>query len=213
MAGLSNGGELNRSVIQEYWKKISTTQSNRWTGEEMLAYDIKLVNELSKHPKSVLDLGSGSGDLSRCLISKETQLVAVDFEPNFARFFLDERMEFIPCEVLSYSTAMRFDLVLAFGLVTHFDSTEEEQLYRMISGTLDVNGMAIVKNQVSTGSEDLYFNGFSDKLSSTYSARYPSILSQEQLLRKSFRNVVVHRYPTKFQNHPETIHAAFSCWN
>jgi SAM-dependent methyltransferase len=176
-----------------------------------LNYDIDLVKSLSPSPKSVLDLGCGSGELSKALISIGGHLTAVDFEKGFARFFPGPKEEFFCSDVVSFEIEKEFDLILAFGLVTHLDPQSETQLYLNISKMLAPGGIALIKNQVSLGTEDFVFNGYSEKLKVHYSARYPSVATQSERLDPMFEDVSIHMYPQEHQHQKDTHHVLFIC--
>jgi cyclopropane fatty-acyl-phospholipid synthase-like methyltransferase len=209
--GHSDAGKLDKELIRKFWEIQSKSNSNRWTGSQLLQYDIEIVKSLSHSPKSILDLGCGSGELSKSLIPVDGNLTAVDFEKGFARFFAGPNMEFFCSDVASFEIKKEFDLILAFGLVTHLDTQSEKRLYANISKLLGPGGVALVKNQVSLGNEDFVFNGYSEKLKMIYSARYPSLATQAGILEAMFRNVSIHKYPQEHQHQKDTQHVLFSC--
>ena len=207
----TDSGKLDKELIRKFWETQSKTNSNRWTGSHLLNYDIDLVKSLSPSPKSVLDLGCGSGELSKAVISIDGHLTAVDFEKGFARFFSGSHEEFLCSDVASFDIEKEFDLILAFGLVTHLDPHSENKLYLNISKLLAPRGIALIKNQVSLGTEDFVFNGYSEKLKMDYSARYPSVATQSERLAPMFKDVSIHTYPQEHQQHKDTQHVLFIC--
>jgi cyclopropane fatty-acyl-phospholipid synthase-like methyltransferase len=201
----------NPSDIQRaFWGAKAGESSSRWTEPKLLDWEIELLNNQWGKDGSILDLGSGSGDLSRALAGGNQKLVAVDFEVGFRRHFTSISHEFIESEVEKYLTREKFSLILLTGVITCLTHEKESSVYSNISSMVSGDGLVFVKNQVSNGKEKV-FNGFSESLSSDYWARYPNLEDQKVLLESFFDRVDVVFYPEIFNKHEDTVHVGFFC--
>lgn len=204
---------LDAEVITKFWRYRSNTLSNRWTNLLMLDYEVNQMSKILEDyscPK-ILDLGSGSGDLSRRLLKSDSQMTAVDQENNFGKsFFGDSRIDFVNSSIQDFNSEERFDLILLFGVVTHLEIPVEESSYSKIKELLNSNGVAVIKNQCSDG-DSFIFNGYSEELGMKYVARYPNKIEQLNRLSKVFSKVSVVEYPNEFKKHPNSTHVMFLC--
>ena len=207
--------ELNKSLIRSFWKSKSIETSNRWTNENFLRFESTYLSKRrpqDSKPLKILDLGSGSGELSKGLQKTGDTLVAVDFEENYSRFFSESAFQvFVPCDVTRFESDEKFDIVLLYGVVTHLTEIEEDKVYLKILNLLSHNGIAIIKHQVSLD-RDLIINSYSDVLGQDYSARYPSNLTTQIKLNRLFREVESLEYPKEFNAFKNTKHVAYFVW-
>jgi 2-polyprenyl-3-methyl-5-hydroxy-6-metoxy-1,4-benzoquinol methylase len=201
---------LNKAVIGAFWEAKANESSSRWTAQKLLAHEFQLLGERIGSPMSVLDLGSGSGDLSRMLAQDGAQLTAVDQQVGFRRFFVLPHEHFEVGDVIFYENKSLFDLVLLFGVVTHLEWNEEEAVYGRIAKFTSPGGVAVVKNQCAHDGE-LVVNEFSTELGLQYSARYPTAAAQAERLRRHFASVEHYDYPEEFSPWNNTSHVAFFC--
>jgi SAM-dependent methyltransferase len=206
----TNGQALDHEVIRAFWAQKSQEERNRWTSDAMLAHEQALLDELAPVPRSILDLGSGHGELSRPLAGETADLLTVDFAPAYARSFTGPRHRFQAGGLDAFEPDERFDLVLLFGVVTSLDATQEEQLYERMARWLSDDGVAVVKNQCSTG-EEFVKTGWSEALAADYSGRYPSVEEQADRLRRAFATVEVLPYPSHLNTWETSAHVAFVC--
>lgn len=201
---------LDLHIIKNFWAKKSQEPRNRWTKAEMLTYELATLRQITPVPRSILDLGSGSGHLSRPLAGSNAKLTAVDFAPAYAKSFNGENHEFVACPLDEFETEKTFDLILLFGVVTFLDEKDEIRIAEKIRGWLAAGGTAVVKNQCALG-EEFVRTGWSDVLQAEYSGRYPNVEEQAARLRRFFYPVKVLRYPAEFNVWPDSIHVAFLC--
>ena len=206
----ANGHALDHEVIRAFWAQKSLEERNRWTSEAMLAHEQALLAELAPAPCSILDLGSGHGELSRPLAGDTADLLAVDFAPAYARSFTGPNHRFEAGGLEAFEPEEQFDLVLLFGVVTSLDVTEEQRLYGRMARWLTDDGVAVVKNQCSTGDEFVK-TGWSEALAADWSGRYPSVEQQASRLRRAFATVEVLRYPSHLNTWETSAHVAFVC--
>jgi cyclopropane fatty-acyl-phospholipid synthase-like methyltransferase len=206
---------IDAKLVQEFWRLRAQQEDSRWTPKTYLDFEIETMQQLRKNRSSmnILDLGSGSGSLSRNLTNQSDKLTAVDFEPSFQKFFLNEsRFNFIHDTVDQFISKEKYDLILLFGVVTHLNQTAESVTYKNMASMLRESGVVVVKNQCSD-SEEFIFNGYSRDLGVNYSARYPNINDQRNRLQKHFTNVEILEYPEWSKKYPNTSHLMFICKN
>jgi cyclopropane fatty-acyl-phospholipid synthase-like methyltransferase len=203
--------KLNKAIINEFWHRTSLKDSNRWTSSNILDFEYTYLAEIIGNFKSmdILDLGCGSGDLSRRIMKKEDTLVAVDYISNYARFYNEEDNQYFKTQdLLEFSTKKQFDLILLFGVVTYLELTEETEMYKKIKLWLRKGGLAVIKNQVSL-TQELVVNEYSTNLEFDYSSRYPSLESQTKIINQIFGNCRVLTYPEQFNTFKNTIHVSY----
>lgn len=203
-------GDIDADVVRRFWESRSQQPSNRWTSAELLDWEIEQLRPLAVGAETILDLGSGHGELSRAVAPVGARLVAVDYAPAYAGSFIEPQHEFVEQGLDRFQTAERFDLILLFGVVTCTEVALEEQLYARIGKWLTDDGQLIVKHQCATG-ESFVHSGFSEDLGADYSGRYPNAAKQAELLRRFFADVEVHPYPARFNRWPDSVHVAFHC--
>lgn len=210
---MSDNGFIDKKLIKEFWKKKANDASSRWTSSEMLDFEVSKV--LSHKPSGdglqILDLGCGDGSLSKAVLGKNDYLLAIDYVESFARHFRnDMRVTFRRQDINKFSSRLKFDLILFFGVITHLNPKEEFDTLSKIAKNLKTQGKAIVKLQCSDN-ESFVFNGFSDDLGTKYSARYPSVSATFEGLSRHFRNIEVVRYPDQFKRFSDSSHYMFVC--
>lgn len=206
----TNGQVLDHEIIRAFWAQKSQEERNRWTSDAMLAHERALLAEVAPAPCSILDLGSGHGELSRPLAGETADLLAVDFAPAYARSFTGPRHRFEAVGLDAFEPDAAFDLVLLFGVVTSLDATEEQRLYERMAQWLSDDGVAVVKNQCSVG-EEFVKTGWSEALGAEYSGRYPNVEEQASRLRRAFATVEVMPYPSHLNVWETSAHVAFVC--
>jgi 2-polyprenyl-3-methyl-5-hydroxy-6-metoxy-1,4-benzoquinol methylase len=201
-----NRDKLDSEIILEFWKKNANQKSNRWTSQELLKYELNFCSRFKNNETSILNLGSGSGDLSRNLASNTNKLTAVDYIDTFSRHYTKLNHKFINFRAHEFSSTNKFDLILLFGIISYLTKEQEARLYKNVSTFLSSKGVFIVKNQFSRSAQKIV-NSYSKKLNSQYSARYPLLLDTTDLLKVDFKNLEIHNYPEHFNEHNDTYHS------
>jgi len=202
---------LDKKVVRKFWENYSKKKDNRvgFTSATMYEWELSEVSRIIPHVGYLLDLGSGHGNLSRKLINEKSHLLAVDWMEEYKASFCRPNESFICSPLESFETKIRFDHVLLFGVITHLNKSEEINIYKKIAKFLKPNGCAIVKNQCSIDKE-FFINGYSEKLNSDYSARYPSIVDQQKRLEKYFSKVRIIKYPLEYNYWENSCHIMFA---
>jgi trans-aconitate methyltransferase len=176
----------------------------------LLSYEVAYLQAAAAAPGAILDLGSGAGELSRALCTPVTKLDAVDFTEAYRKYFVKPDQVFHLSSVLSFEPTRQYDLVLLFGVCTYLSEDEELRMLKRLPSFLNPGGVAVVKNQCSTG-ETINYSGWSEDLNAEYISRYPSVEGQEARLRANFKSVRTLTYPSRFQRWPDTEHVGFVC--
>jgi hypothetical protein len=202
---------MDKLTIREFWKRKAQDGTTRWTGDDMLAFELHEFAPLIPAGATLLDLGSGMGELSRGLTPPDGALVAVDAEPDMAVGFTgDPRFRFEAADVVEYHPAIVSDVTLLFGVVTHLTVDEEEAVIDTIRDSLADDGLAIIKNQCSDA-EGFEVDTMSEALGTRYVGRYPGIAEQRGRLLTRFAVVDAMPYPPELKKHPNSTHVAFLC--
>ncbi len=202
---------LDKELIREFWRDRALSGDSRWTASTTLKYELAFMERLVRPDARILDVGAGTGNLSRPLCPDGGSLVAVDAEPLMAPSFADDpRFEFVASDVSSLSLEGRFDLVIMFGVVTHLAPDEEWAAYRCLAMHVNSGGVVVVKNQCAHDDE-FTVDGFSTALGCRYCARYPNAEAQAARLRSLFEYVTIQTYPDQLNPHPNSHHVAFVC--
>lgn len=202
---------VDHHIVRGFWTRKSLESSTRWTPKATLDFELGYLRDVTRRPRSVLDLGSGHGELSRPLAEQwGARLVAVDFAPAYARSFTSPRERFVEAGATEFDTSERFDLALLFGIVTCLDEADEPALYAKVARWVSSGGVAVVKNQCAHG-EGFVVTGYSEQLRSEYSGRYPNVSDQHGRLLEAFSVVDRIDYPQHFNPWVDCAHFAFVC--
>ena len=106
-----------------------------------------------KHPRRVLDLGCGRGELSYFFARQGAQVTAVDYseaaiqlaEKTFkGESNVRDKVELICGDVCTVPMVGKYDVVLASDLIEHLSPVELEVLYERIANHLVDNGLFVV---------------------------------------------------------------------
>jgi len=202
---------FDADFVQNFWRRRAATGATRWTMDEFFVFERQFLLSHISQGDSLLDLGSGFGELSRSICPDNGNLTAVDLMLEYSSAFEDDsRFDFVQSSVDTFNPTTTFDVVLLFGVVTHLTLEQEQRTYEVIRSALAQGGTAFIKNQCSDDS-DLWVDTYSEALQCDYQARYPSIATQHGLLRETFRLVETITYPPNLKIHQNTTHILFVC--
>jgi trans-aconitate methyltransferase len=201
---------IDKEIIKKFWTEKSKEKSNRWSGNKILEYERNLLAPYAKRANKVIDLGCGHGELSRSIVDEYTYLLGVDYIQDYENSFNKANQNFVCSSLDDYKPVEAFDLALLFGVVTYLNTEEENNIYYLLSKCISPTGLAVVKNQCSRDKEFI-FNGHSEALKSSYSARYPEYDKQINKLRHWFNDIKAIKYPEELNKWENTFHVAFFC--
>ena len=108
-------------------------------------------------------------------------------------------------DILNFDTDKTFDIVIAFGVMNFFSTTEAEKLYKKFFKFTAPGGTLIIKNQMGV-SEDVIVDKYSEELGHHYYSEYRTALHESKLISASgFSINDVHDiYPDQFNRWPNT---------
>ena len=199
---------FNKKVADNFWSNRALMEESRWTGSDFLEFEkIFLKNILPSEPITILDLGCGSGQLSKAVKRPNDILIAVDNQRNYQRFFDGENTEFVECDVTEYEYSMQIDLILLFGVINYLTSEEIAKLFNKISNTSYSKFQLIVKAQFAI-EKDYEFDKFSDDLNFQYSARYPRFENFLDTFSGFKKSIEIIDYPSEFNQRDNFVHKA-----
>ena len=199
---------LDQSIIDSFWERKSQEESNRWTSSELFEFEYERLTAYAKSGGYLLDLGAGSGELSRALAGSLMTLTAVDYQGAYAKAFTARNHSFVCSRVQDYLSSNVYNLILLMGVVTHLEPAVERKVYLNSGLMLDTHGTFVVKNQCSR-SAGFSVQGFSEALGSDYCGRYPSVEEQQSVLLEYFEKVEILKYPSKFNTWADSFHVMF----
>lgn len=199
---------FNKKVADNFWSNRALMEESRWTGSDLLEFEkIFLKNILPSEPITILDLGCGSGQLSKAVKRPNDILIAVDNQRNYQRFFDGENTEFVECDVTEYEYSMQIDLILLFGVINYLTSEEIAKLFNKISNTSYSKFQLIIKAQFAI-EKDYEFDKFSDDLNFQYSARYPRFENFLDTFSGFKKSIEIIDYPSEFNQRDNFVHKA-----
>lgn len=209
--------KFNEKKAQDFWDAISkksTKDPTRHGDKLRLSYDTEFVLDKIKilEKNHILDLGAGTGQLSielnKNLNNAEFSLVEKNETfsnsiPKLSNFIISNN------DLIDYNFNNFFDTALLFGVVNSISVESEIELYKKIHQNLK-GGVFIIKHQCGTNA-DVIFDDYSDAIGANYTARYPFINNQINLLRTFFQVEQYDIYPPELNLHSNTHFYAFVC--
>ena len=149
--------ELKKGMAhREVWDKVSEDYTIEINEEEKVYADEIYQFLLKEHifpPAKLLELGSGSGQLSACLAQKGYRVTLLDFskgalsksKSTFEKYGLNG--EFIEGDLFDLSTiAAEYDLVWNSGVMEHFNTENLKKIFLQISSIMKDRFLFLVPN-------------------------------------------------------------------
>ncbi len=205
--------KLNKKVINNFWQNKSIQNSSRWTNKSLLEFEVSfLTGVLPVRPITILDLGSGSGDLSKAIKRPDDRLIAVDSQENFKKFFNFDKAEFVNCDVTEFVFMEKIDLILFFGVINYLSNYEIIQVLTNIATLNNPNLQLIIKAQFALKEEHV-INKFSQELDHYYSARYLHFDSFLKVLEIFTEKYEIIEYPPEFNIRENFVHIAIRIYD
>jgi SAM-dependent methyltransferase len=199
---------FNKKAAEEFWSNRALMKESRWTTSNFLEFEKTLIQGfLPPNPITILDLGCGSGQLSKAVKRPNDKLIAVDKQVNFKRFFDVQNTKFIECDVIEYKFNTQVDFILLFGVINYLTNKDITELFNNILNSPNPNFQLIIKAQFALEKE-YEFDKFSDALNFQYSARYPRFDSFVKTLSILGKDIDIIDYPSEFQQRDNFSHKA-----
>lgn len=197
--------------VQEFWAETSNTMLGSFGGdeakiEEQTARELALLmDHISPHDE-VIDLGCGSGRLTRGIAPRCQRVVAVDYAgPLLDRLRSDapSSVEVVEADVRTLELpASQFDVAVLSGLLTCLADDAAEDVADLTTSALRPGGRILVRSTIADHSRINVINQFSEALGRLYTAYYRTADELEELFdRRGFQ-------PTSsqflYRNHSDT---------
>jgi len=199
---------LNKETIKNFWRDRAGYGESRWTSEELLEFERKyLATFLPQSPITILDMGSGPGQLSKSIKRSGDKLIAVDQEKGFEKFFVDKEMEFIHSDAADFKFEKQADLILLFGVINYLTDQEISEVLTRIASLPNQNLQFIVKAQFAIN-ENYEFDKFSKELGFQYSSRHLKFESFVDSLQVFNKKLEIIEYPSAFNKRDNFVHKA-----
>lgn len=210
---------FNENKAQQYWarkaKQNISGDPTRHGDEKRLFYDVKFIQERCELDsiKNIIDLGAGSGQLSEALydINSNLEITCVEKHAKFNKLKKNiKNIKKINKDILEYKDKKKYDLILLFGVINSLNKKNEIKTYEMILNLMHKNSIFILKHQCGIEKETIV-DHYSEALSSQYTARYPFIDKEQEILNVLFNLEVHPMYPKELNPHSNTKFYAFTC--
>jgi len=198
-----------------FWNRQSKKKGDltRHNDNQRLVHDIKSIKKFTNiKPRKILDLGSGTGQLSIGLkkIYHNCNFTLVDYNKFFLNFNKKSKFKRVQQNILKFKTKEKYDLILLFGVVNHLSRKNTKKIYIKINQFLNTNGIAFIKHQCGTKRE-ICINKYSKELKEKYIARYPNTNKEQRLLKKIFTVKKILPYTKKLNKYKNTKHYLYVC--
>lgn len=206
---------MDKRKIDEFWSTRTTVSDPRlatnYRDDGRLAFDVALVNQYLSRTSRILDLGAGTCTMSHALLGHDRKIDAVEKFGAFLKKAPDNpNLNKIESDIVVFEPSNKYDVILIFGVINFLTRDEEASLYKRCAASLNPGGTLIVKNQCGIHVEKIV-DTFSNELSASYHARYPSVADQKHLLQTCFSVEVVDIYPDPLNRWTDTHFYAFVC--
>lgn len=154
--------------------------------------DAKFILTHCTPNSEILDLATGTGLTVNKIYKKIKHITAVEKFINYTNFIeKSENIEIVNEDIKDFTTDKKFDLITMFGIVSYFNETEIQNIYRKYKQMLKDNGKIIVKNQFGV-EEDVLIEGYSKELETDYFSDYRHIEKEKTILQNlGFQNVTL----------------------
>ena len=199
---------FDKKIAEEFWRDRASKGESRWTTSSFLEFETRILQGiLPPEPITILDLGCGSGQLSKVVKRPKDRLIAVDNQRNFERFFAFQNTKFLECDITTYKFDEQIDLILLFGVINYLTDNDISELFNSISSSPYTNFQLVIKAQFALEKE-FSFDKFSDELNFQYSARYPNFENFMNILSVFDKDIEVIDYPSELQKRDNFSHKA-----
>jgi cyclopropane fatty-acyl-phospholipid synthase-like methyltransferase len=193
---------MNNQQSIEYWKKKASNNPDEKTIKVNLVNDYTQIDadfilKYTNANSEILDLASGTGLTINKFYSKVKHIDAVELFDDFSKFITKTpKITIINQNIIEYETNKQYDIITMFGIVSYFNYSEIETIYRKYHKNLRNTGKLIVKNQFGIA-KDVEISGYSEELRENYFSQYRDINNEAIILKKAgYKNIeIVDIYP------------------
>ena len=169
-------------MTEEHTSQVQAHFSQKWKNydevirkiipyyEESLSAIIDVLVEMGTYPKSILDIGVGTGNLALKLLRAfpEASLTGIDLVEDFIEATesklsdYSDRIQLVNSDINDFEFNASYDLVVASFVFHHLTDEHKLKLYREIYRSLNAPGSFVNADFVDSGSP--YFGKIFDEL-------------------------------------------------
>jgi cyclopropane fatty-acyl-phospholipid synthase-like methyltransferase len=207
--GISSSVILARKSVSEFWSKSPTTTLTSFRGNakkisEETEREIQIICKNLKRGQTVVDLGAGTGRLSRGVADVGCDVIAVEpVDKYYQSLREDHRLTVVKSDAIGYLRSTDdtvFDIVIASGIVSCMDDNELQDLTTGVYRAIANSGLLFLRASVARHGSFSIIRQWSDELCEFYTSHYRT---ENSLLSffKGFSVVDKHRL---YQNADDT---------
>ena len=151
---MENGNDVN--VIKQFDKIASLP--DKWDHNQQ--YQDYLMKNISKNCDCILDVGCGTGELTKKLTLFGKEIIGIDISENMLyeakRRNYDEKISYIKTSVENYleQTDKKFDIIISIAALHHMS---EEKILKRMKNKLTENGKILILDLVQDKTITDYF--------------------------------------------------------
>jgi 2-polyprenyl-3-methyl-5-hydroxy-6-metoxy-1,4-benzoquinol methylase len=144
---MENGNDKN--VINQF-DKIAFLP-DKWDHNQQ--YQYYLLKHISKNCNTILDVGCGTGELTKKLVPYSKEIIGIDVSENMIheaeKRNNDEKIIYLKTSVEKYfeETEKTFDVIISIAALHHMD---EEKILQMMKNKLTHNGKILILDLVKS---------------------------------------------------------------
>jgi 2-polyprenyl-3-methyl-5-hydroxy-6-metoxy-1,4-benzoquinol methylase len=148
---MENGNDIN--VINQFYKIAFLP--DQWDHNQQ--YQNYLLKNIPQNCNCILDVGCGTGELTKKLVPYSTEIIGIDISENMVNEALkrnnDEKIKYINISVEKYleETDRKFDIIISIAALHHMN---EEKILEAMKNKLTKGGRIIILDLVKGGIVD-----------------------------------------------------------
>lgn len=212
---------FNEKKAQQFWSNKNITDikddPTRHGDNERLMYDLNhILNVLgNKNVNSLLDLGAGTGQLTKAINTKISIKKRVLVEKNLTfikQITKEKNMNLVNEDIHDFCLNHNnmYDLILLFGVMNSIERGNAYKIYKLLENMMDKDSILIIKHQCGI-KQEVIIDNYSSKLKSFYTARYPHHEDELTTLKNVFDVQVYDIYPKELNKFTNTHFFSYVC--
>lgn len=201
---------------EKYWENLSkniNTPSQTHNKRPDISYkDVDFIKKYVSLNDEILDLGSGTGQVTNKLLPFVKNIIAVETYNGLSKFITDDpNLLVINAKLEGFFIRKEFDAVIATGVLQYFNLDDATAIYSNIIRMLKKDGLLILRSHC--GLKETVVINHSKELDQEYFAEYRQVDEEKKLLEKiGFSKVeVLDEAPEELNIYDNTRHFMFVC--
>lgn len=201
---------MSNDLIHSYYSRMAENivdpLETRNKAPDFSKYDVEFMKSYINPNHYLMDAGAGTGLLLNHISKDFKSVLAIELFSQFSSFIKPlDHLKIINEDIRKFNTNLKFDLLIAFGLMNLFNKKEAKNIYEKFKKFLKPNGRLIIKNQMGRN-ETVVVNGYSEELKQPYYSEYRNLDLEKTLLENA--GFVIEKvddiYPEKFNRWENT---------